>query len=231
MAVAGRVRWTVLTDVEAALRLVDRAAADAGFRTERGEAEEVRVHVPRSLLHRRKAARFSGSASVSARGTEISWVTDSAGTADFEGLHNVEEKIPDGLLYYHGLQEAAGRAGLSLGGKRELRTVVSALDRNETVRAVGRGLLDDRAVFVILTDTRLLVLEKSPIRPDALLDAAHRSIKKLSLGKRTAGETLRLELQEGGCVISGLGHGEGYGIATSFREAVAEGERTPGTPR
>lgn len=221
----------MLTDVEAALRLVDRAVADAGFRTTRGEEAEVRVHIPRSLLHRRKAATFSGFASASARGTEISWVTDSPGTGHFENLLIIEEKVPDGLLYYHGLREAAGRAGLSLGGKRELRTMAGALGRNETVRAVGHGRLDGKACFVILTDTRLLVLEKSPLRPNPLLDADHRSIKGLSLGKRTSGETLRLVLPEREREISGLGHGEGHGIATRFRKAEAERERNPGTPR
>ncbi|NUU33063.1 hypothetical protein [Arthrobacter sp. C9C5] len=230
MAVAVLVRWTVLGDVEAALRLVIRAAADAGFSPEDGGVAEVCVRVPRSLFWRRRAARLTGSASASARGTEISWTADDQGTGHLEHLLGIEEKLPEGVVYYHGLLSAAARAGLVLGEVKERRNVVGVLGRNESVRAVGHGQLGDHRGYVVLTGTRFLVFGDGDASAGLVLDVPHGSIQGISLGKKTAGETLRLVLPAGEREISGLGHGEGHGIIKSYRQAVAESERYTARP-
>ena len=120
-------------------------------------------------------------------------------------------------MYYHGLEDAALRAGLSLGGRTTLRVIVRALARDETVRAIGRGHLNETAGYIVLTTRRLLVIEASGLGSRTLLDAPHGSIEALSLGKRITGETLRVVLPAGPIVISRLGHGEGHGIVKSYR--------------
>ena len=73
----------------------------------------------------------------------------------------IEETLPEGVMYYHGLEDAALRAGLSLGGRTTLRVIVRALARDETVRAIGKGHLNETAGYVVLTTRRLLVIEAS----------------------------------------------------------------------
>jgi hypothetical protein len=63
-----------------------------------------------------------------------------------------------------------------------------------------------------------------------LLDVPHRSISALSLGKKSSGETLRIAASETEIEISRLGHGEGHGIATSFRYIRHEQARSQRPP-
>lgn len=151
-----------------------------------------------------------------------------------EHLLNIEEKLPEGVVYYHGLLDAAARAGLAFGGKKDLRNVIGVLGRNESVRAVGRGQLGDHRGYVVLTGTRLLVVGDGSAGAGTgaglILDLPHGSITGMSLGKKTAGETLRLVLSAGEREISGLGDGEGHGIVKSFREAMADRERSTAGP-
>jgi hypothetical protein len=147
----------------------------------------------------------------------VAWTAD-PGPLNHEHLASIEEKLPEGVMDYHGIEDAALRAGLSLGGRTELRAVVRALARDETVRAIGRGHLNEAAGYIVLTTRRLLVIEASGLGSRTLLDAPHGSIEALSLGKRITGETLRVALPPGPIVISRLGHGEGHGIVKSYRE-------------
>ncbi|HEX9156394.1 MAG TPA: hypothetical protein VF827_00130 [Syntrophales bacterium] len=151
--------------------------------------------------------------------------TAEPGPLNHEHLARIEEALPEGVMYYHGLRDAALRAGLSLGGRTELRAVVRVLARDETVRAIGRGHLNETAGYVVLTARRLLVIEASGLGSGTLLDAPHESIAALSLGKRITGETLRVVLPQGPIIISRLGHGEGHGIAKTYREEKKERAR------
>ncbi|AXJ08945.1 hypothetical protein CFN17_04395 [Arthrobacter sp. PM3] len=144
-------------------------------------------------------------------------------------------------MYYHGLEDSALRAGLSLGGPTTLRVIVREMARDETIRAIGMGHLDETEGYIVLTTRRLLVIEASSHGSGTLLDAPHGSIEALSLGKRITGETLRVVLPRGPVVISRLGHGEGHGIVKSFREEIKERARfvpslsghssAPGSPK
>lgn len=230
-AAAGSIRWTMLTGIDAAGPLIHRAAVDAGFRTQSRDGAEIRVDVPRSLRRRRGASHLTGWASTSARGTEIDWRAEESGAGHAEHLLRIEENLPQGVMYYHGLGDAAARAGLDVCGQEIPRSIVGALDRDETVCAIGKGHLDDKPGFVVLTGKRLLVVEKRITGADRLLDIPHHSIKSLSLGKKISGEILRIALAAADVEISRLGHGEGYGIATSFREIQKERARSsPGPP-
>jgi hypothetical protein len=121
---------------------------------------------------------------------------------------------------------AGGRRGLDgSSGRTELRAVVGALARDETVRAIGRGHLNETVAYVVLTTKRLLVIEASGYGSETLVDAPCESIEAPSLGKRTTGETLRIVLPQGPIVISRLGHGEGHGIVKSYRDDQKERAR------
>lgn len=219
------VLWTILTTANEALPLIHRAAEDAGFKMIHQPTAEIYVDVPRSLRRRRRASRLTGTPVPAGRRTEILWSAEE-GEADLhEHLLAIEEKLPEGVMYYHGLTDAGTRAGLTFDGRKALRDTVVLLDRNEIVRAVGKGHLKDEPGFVILTGARLLFVPEGAAAAGPIMDVHHSAIEALSLGKRISGETLSISLSEGAMEISRLGHGEGHGIATSLREAVEERAR------
>ncbi|WP_326961410.1 MULTISPECIES: hypothetical protein [unclassified Arthrobacter] len=161
-----------------------------------------------------------------ARGTGVLWTSEDTEPGLEEHLLSIEENLPEGVMYDHGLTDAAEKAGLTLGGKKELRGLVCVLDRYEAVRAVGKGQLNDESGFVVLTGERLVFVANCDAGSKLLLDAPHNSIEKLVMGKRTSGETIRVALSGRAVEISRLGHGEGHGIATSYREVSNERART-----
>jgi hypothetical protein len=226
----------MLTSVDAALVHIRGAAVEAGFRATSGDEDPLHVEVPFSFRKRRRTAWLTATVSPSPRGADVAW-TAGAGPLNHEYVAQIEERLPKGVMHYHGLEDAELRAGLSLGG-RTLRAVARVLARDETVRAIGRGQLNETAGYVVLTSSRLLVIEASGLGPRTVFDAPHGSIEALSLGKRITGETLRFVLPSGPIVISRLGHGEGHGIVKSFREEKKDQARfvpssvrkTPGPP-
>jgi hypothetical protein len=218
------VLWTMLTGVDAARDHIRGAAVESGFRATSCDEDRINIEVPFSLRKRRRAVRITATVRPSARGADVVWTAD-PGPLNHEHLAHMEEALPEGVMYYHGLRDATLRAGLSFDGRTTLRVMVRALTRDETVRAVGRGHLNETAGYIVLTTRRLLVIEASGFGSGTLLDAPHRSIEALSLGKRITGETLRVVLPQGPIVISRLGHGEGHGIVKSYREEKKERAR------
>jgi hypothetical protein len=216
----GFIRWTMLRDISETLHLIDQAAAQSGFSTEARRGAELRIQVPRSLRKRRTALDITGAASVSPLGTGITWTTGDSSTRHQEHLLEIEENLPRGVMHYHGLVEAAERAGFSFPGKRTLREIASLLGRHEIVRATGEGHLGDQPAYVLLTDQHFLVVDSGDPGLAPLLDMPHGSIISITLGKKVTGETLRLTLQESAIDISRLGHGEGHNIVNSFREVM-----------
>lgn len=218
------VLWTMLIGVDAARDHIRGAAVESGFRAKPCDEDSINIEVPFSLRKRRRAVRFTATVRPSARGADVVW-TPHQGPLNHEHLASMEETLPEGVMDYHGLEDAVLRAGLSLGGRAEFRAVVRVLARDETVRAIGRGNLNEAAGYVVLTTRRLLVIEASGLGCRTLLDAPHGSIEALSLGKRSTGETIRVALPSGPIVISRLGHGEGHGIIKTYREELKERAR------
>lgn len=218
------VLWTMLTGVDAARNHIRGAAVESGFRATSCDEDRINIEVPFSLRKRRRAVRLTATLRPSARGADVAWTSDQ-GPLKHEHLASIEETLPEGVMDYHGLEDAALRAGLSLGGRTELRAVARVLARDETVRAIGRGHLNETAGYVVLTTSRLLVIEASGLGSRTVLDAPHGSIEAVSLGKRITGETLRVVLPPGPIVISRLGHGEGHGIVKTYREEEKERAR------
>ena len=113
----GTVLWTTLTDANEALPLIRHAAEDAGFTMKDQPAAELCIDVPRSLRRRRRASRLTGSPVAAGRRTEILWTSEDGEAELREHLLAVEESLPEGVMYYHGLTDAAARAGLTFEGK------------------------------------------------------------------------------------------------------------------
>ncbi|MEC5181904.1 hypothetical protein [Arthrobacter sp. CG_A4] len=227
-AVPNTVRWMVLADADEAMTLLNQAARMNGYRVLPPAVGEVIIEVPRSLLKRRPASHLAGSVAQTKRGTEIVWACGDDKHRSNDYLLSLEESLPAGVLYYHGIVEAAAASGVLFEGKKPFRNVVDTLGPDESVVAVARGKLGDDAGIVALTDRRLLFVEDGSLGPPPGLDAPLDSIGTLALGKRTTGETVGIMLASATVVISHMGyHGDGHGIVAKFRKLMKERARTP----
>jgi len=221
----GSVLWTLTSGADDTRQLIHRAAEKAGFRMGPSEEGKLRVHVPRSIRRRRRPAWLTGAATAMGGRTHVEWTSDDGGAALHEPLLEVEETLPEGLFDYHGLPDAAARAGFTFSGRRTLRRIVGILNPEEAVQAVATGHLNDEPGFTVLTGTRLLFVPDGAEASPGATEAAHDSIESIVLGKLSSGETLRITVAGEVLEISRLGHGEGHGIARRFREIVTEGDR------
>ncbi|MFF2246060.1 hypothetical protein ACFVTM_17985 [Arthrobacter sp. NPDC058130] len=218
------VRWTLLAGKDEALALLGVAARKNGFRPLH-EAPGLILEIPRSLRKRRPACRLPGAVTETERGTEIHWTCGEDTHRAYEHLLGVEEALPDGKMYYHGMDEASAVSGVVLEGRQAFRSVVRNLGGDEWVLAVAQGKLASEAGIVALTDQRLLFV-KGDVLGTPRLDAPLDSIGGLVLGKKSSGETLRIGAGPATVIISQMGHGEGHGITAKFRERMKEGART-----
>lgn len=224
MTVPSKVQWTMLIDAEEAFPLIHQAAVDAGFKAGSLNALETVVDVPRSMILRRRHARLTGSASPLGRRTAIVWTSDSPYPELYAHLTAIEESLPQGVIYLHGLQDAADRAGLYFDAKHR-RGIVRHLYRDELVRAAGKGELDAEQGFAVFTDRRLLFVTDAANSSVLTLDMPDGTIERLTLSKRISGEILVATAAGKTIEISKLGHGEGHGIVSCFRNAVKERAR------
>ncbi len=229
-AVPDTVRWMVLTDADEAVALLKQAARVNGFRYLSPAAGEVLIDIPRSLLKRRPASRLAGYLTPTKSGTEIIWACADAKHRSNGYLLSLEESLPAGMLYYHGVVEAAAASGALFEGIKAFRNVVDTLRPDESVGAVARGMIGDDAGNLALTDQRLLFIKDGAIGPPPLLEAPLDSIGTLVLGKKTTGETVRIMRDSATVDISHMGyHGGGHGIVAKFRELMKDRARTPPT--
>lgn len=218
------VRWIFLGDVGEATELLDASARKKGFKY-RSSTSGFLVEIPRSLRKRRPAATISGVYCRSELGTEVLWHCGPDASRNYEYILELEEEFPKNRIHYHGIIEASAAAGLELYGSRHFRAVVSHLQDDERVLAMARGKLGVELCLVLLTSSRLLLLGaclEAPPLENVPLD----SIKSMTLGKKSSGETLRVAIAPRTILISNLGHSEGHGIATTYRACKRELSRT-----
>jgi hypothetical protein len=218
-----RVLWRALRDTETSLAVLQHVADEKGFKIISTVTGEIRLIVPASLFKRRSQTTLTGSVSQPGEPLEIAWLVSDRAQA--EHLLSLEESLPDGFMHYHGLVEAASHAGFTLSSRAAPRNVVDSLERREAVTAAGRGQLGDAKVVVALTTQRLLIVEDTTLAP-AHIDLPLGAIERLTLGKKKTGETLALAFAETDIVVSHLGHDEGHGIASTFRQTRKDMERT-----
>jgi hypothetical protein len=215
-----------MADTDESRQLIHRAAEAAGYKIEPWDGAELRLHAPRSIRRRRRPARLLGAASAAGRHTQVQWTSEDAGPEIHALLLEAEEHLPEGVMYYHGFTDAAARAGLAFGDKHAIRRTINLLDPADVVYAVGKGHLNDEPGILVLTGTRLMFVPDGIDASATVTNVLQSSIDSILLGKRSSGETLKVTLDGRVLEISRLGHGEGHGIAKTFREIALERDRT-----
>ncbi|MEC5182128.1 hypothetical protein [Arthrobacter sp. CG_A4] len=217
--------WTIVADVAETLAALRGAVEAAGFRIVSLAADAVVIEVPRSLRRRRPAVRLTGTVAADKDVTDITWAEEPAGRGA-GNLAAVQDHIPEGILHDHGVRRASAQAGLPPLAAAEVRALSAVFQGRETVRAIGVGQTGSAPGIAALTDRRLVFAGHSTARPIAFLSFAMDSLRGLTLGKRTSGETLTVAFDGGSTIITHLGHGEGHSIARILR-ASCESLRPP----
>lgn len=217
LACGASVRWALLLDLATAIGVLQNAVEKADFRPVSVGADGVVIYVPRSLRKRRRAATLTAAVTDRGRRTEVCWLVAGPDDTRHGYLGLLEGHLPDGSLFDHRIREAAVNAGIASLDQNDIRSLAAGLQGTEFVRAIGTGLFRGVCGIVVLTDRRLL-FHGQRAAGRALIDCPLGSIGSLTLGKKTTGETLTAVLPGARAVITNLGHGEGHGIARTFRE-------------
>lgn len=216
--IARTVSWTLLSDIDTALAWIQDAVTKTDFSVTSVEAEKIVIDVPRAMMKNRWAAKINGAVSQTPQGVEILWTVEALGDKHFEHLATISEGLPEGMLFDHGVAQAASKLNNKLFGRKEIRHLANLLDRGELVHAMGVGVLGNKSGIAAITNRRLLFLEKSMMGSESLTDFALGSIGAMSIGKKMSGETLTVNHSGTSAVITTMGHGQADDIARAFRQ-------------
>lgn len=212
------VSWTMHSDIDAALAWIHKAVGQTDFAVTHADAGAINIDVPRAMLKNRWGAKINGVVTPAPQGTEVLWTVEGMGDKHYEHLATIAEQLPEGLLFDHGIPEAASKLANRVFGRKEIGHLGNLLDRGELVHAMGVGQFAGKTGAAAITDKRLLFLEKSMFGSEALTDFSLNSIGALSIGKKMGGETLTISHSGTTAVISGMGHGQADAIARVFRQ-------------
>lgn len=211
------VSWTLQCDIVTAVENIQNAVSKTDFSVIHADSNTITIDVPRAMLKNRWAAKINGELSDISPDTEVLWTVEGLGDKHYEHLATLAERLPEGLLFDHGIPEAASKLANKIFGRKEIGHLGNLLDRRELVHAIGVGQFSGKMGAVAITDKRLLFLEKSMFGSEALTDFSLNSIGAVSIGKKIGGETLTISHSGTTAVISGMGHGQADTIARVFR--------------
>lgn len=213
---ATALRWTLLTDQTTAIALLRVAAATRGLTLTSSGPGTVELRGSRSLLRRRAAWDITAAVTTTRTETLVSWAAGALAGEHIEHLLGMEDQLPQGLIFDHGIAEAASLSGSAPLTAPMRAALVSIMRRDELALAISAGEVTGARTLVALTQDRLLLsggLQKAwaayPVG----------DVTSLTLGKRTSGETLAIATQhEPPAVVTKMGHGGGFLITRRFRE-------------
>ena len=211
------VSWLLLSDVKTVLIRVHDAAVRAGFSVPWADAHTMCIDVPRAMIKNRRAAKINGVISRTALGVEILWTVEALAEKHAAHLDVIAQGLPEGMLFDHGITQAASHMSKVFGSKN-IRRLANVLDSDALVHAMGVGVLGNTSGIAVITHRRFLFLKKNTTDSGSLTDIALGSIAAIHSGRKLGGETLMIN-HAGTCtVITGMGHGEADAIARAFHQ-------------
>jgi hypothetical protein len=209
-------RWTLLTDKTTAIELLRVAAAARGLTLMSSGPGTVVLRGSGSLLRRRAAWDITAAVTTARSETLVSWAARALAGEHIEHLLGMADQLPQGLIFDHGIAEAASLSGSAPLTAPMRAALVSIMRRAELVLAIAAGEVTGARTLVALTQDRL-VLSGGLLKAWAAYPVG--DVTSLTLGKRTNGETLTIASQHTSpAVVTKMGHGGGFLITCRFRE-------------
>lgn len=215
--IAPTISWLLLSDVKTVLIRVHDAAARAGFSVPWADASTMCIDVPRVVWKNRRATMINGVISRTALGVEIFWTLETVGEKHAAHLVAIAQGLPEGMLFDHGVTQAASHMSKVFGSK-DIRRVENVLDCDELVHAMGVGLLGNTLGIAAITHRRFLFLKKNMTGSGSLANVTLESIAAMDSGKKLGGETLTINHAGTCAVIAAMGHGQADDIARAFHQ-------------
>lgn len=172
-----------------------------------------------ALMRNRYGAKFTVTLTEHPEGTLAEVLIDGLGDKQQEMLDELAATLPDGVLDDHGITAAVEKLGkLSrLYGRRELSHLRRVLNSEERVVALAQGTYENLQSLLMLTDQRLVILEKGIVR-ETVKEFQLSAISSLSLQKGWTGESLVFTASGANGKVNSMMPGQGEGFAAAYRQ-------------
>lgn len=222
MPISRTVHWTLLANLEEALKAVADAVSKAKFKIESQTPGHIKVDVPRSLLLNQWAAKIEGAVEADGDRTHIRWTVEGLGDKHFAHIGKIAKGLPDGMLYDRGIPALMARTlgiAFAIG---EISHLPNVMDRGETVLAMAVGKVNGKSALGVVTDSRVFFLEKGLVAVRESLTAFDLSvIQAVHTAKSAGGESLTITYSGMTAVMTHIPHGAGDTLAEAIRSAKA----------
>ncbi|MCT1544876.1 PH domain-containing protein [Glutamicibacter protophormiae] len=172
-----------------------------------------------ALMRNRYGAKITVDLTEHPEGTLVEVLIDALGDKQQEMLDELAATLPAGVLDDHGITAEIEKLGKMsrLFGKRELSHLRRILNPEERVVALGQGTYEKLQSLIVLTDQRLVLLEKGIVR-ETVKEFQLSAISSLSLQKGWGGESLDFTASGAKGAITSMMPGQGERFAAAYRQ-------------
>lgn len=166
-----------------------------------------------ALMRNRYGAKITVDLTEHPEGTLVEVLIDALGDKQQEMLDELAATLPAGVLDDHGITAEIEKLGKMsrLFGKRELSHLRRILNPEERVVALGQGTYEKLQSLIVLTDQRLVLLEKGIVR-ETVKEFQLSAISSLSLQKGWGGESLDFTASGAKGAITSMMPGQGGAV-------------------
>ncbi|MEX5235988.1 SHOCT domain-containing protein [Kocuria arenosa] len=184
-----------------------------------------------ALLRNRYGARFTVEITDHPEGSQVQALIDALGDKHQEMLDELAATLPEGVLDDRGITAAVEKLGKfdRWMGKRELSHLRNILNPHERVLALAQGTYEKLQSLVVLTDQRLVFLEKGIVR-ESVKEFQLGAVSSLSLSKAWTGESLEFTASGAKGTITQLQPGQGENFAAAYRQLRSTPAKTAAAP-
>ena len=172
-----------------------------------------------ALMKNRYGVKFIVELTGHPEGTQVEATVDALGDKQQEALDELAATLPEGALDDHGITAETEKLGKMsrLFGRRELSHLRRILNPEERVVSLAQGTYEKLQSLVVLTDQRLVFLEKGIVR-EQVKEFQLSAISSLSLLKGWTGESLDFTASGAKGTITQLMPGHGERFAAAYRQ-------------
>lgn len=204
-----------LEQADAALR----AGLDQMGAAPTGPVGHIEGKTKAALMRNRYGAKITVEITEHPEGAHAEVMVDALGDKQQTMLDELAATLPDGVLDDRGITAAVEKLGKfdRWMGKRELSHLRNILNPHERVVALAQGTYEKMQSLVVLTDQRLVFLEKGLVR-ESVKEFQLSAVSSLSLQKAWTGESLEFTASGAKGTITQLQPGQGENFAAAYRQ-------------